>query len=359
MHIDKRCTICLVCLSDNPDHQEVMYSLYAELKRGGYDVHTVGIENPKTPHACFDEGNHYIQCPRRPGISAETFNVIGLCKAIAAVKALRPDYLYFESVHVWNIPIAHALKGRAKVLEVVHDVIPHDGSRAVDMANRLCARSADYTVIRNGKDRDLCALKYGLPRERVLFLDLWRAFPEFDPPTKNGKVLFFGRLRKYKGLSALLSIAKKASELSFEVMGKSDEESLGVLESLRALPNVSVTEGFIEPQVMDEAFHNADCIALPYESASQSGIIMDACRYSRPVVAYDVGAISEQVDDGNTGFLIAPGDEDGFVAALRFIAGATHDELFRLSQGAYEFGVEKYSARGAASRFIEMLSRLN
>lgn len=357
--IDKGEVVCLVCLSDNPDHQEVIYSLYRQMKDDGFNVHTIGIENPKTPHACFDEDNHYVKCPCRPGLSAAAFDIAGLRRIIGEAEAVSPDFLYFESVHIWNIPIALALRRQANILEVIHDVDPHDGSRAVRVANWCCAKSAHYTVIRNGKDRDLCALKYGLSRSRVLTLDSWRVFPPFDPPTKSGEVLFFGRLRKYKGLSALLSIAQKAPEVKFNVMGQSDQESLETIQMLRELPNVRVTEGFIESRQMDEAFHNADCIVIPYESASQSGIIMDAYRYSRPVVAYNVGAISEQVENGKTGFLVAPGDEDGFVDSVQDIVHSGSDSLTAWSYCAYEFGLKKYSAQGAVSRFVAMLSRLD
>ncbi len=357
--IGKGETVCLVCLSDNPDHQEVIYSLYRKMKDAGFNVHTIGIEKPKTPHACFDENNHYVKCPCRPGISAATFDIAGLRRVIDEVKALNPDFLYFESVHTWNIPIAFTLRNQAIILEVIHDVDPHDGSRAVEVANWCCARSAHYVVIRNGKDRDLCASKYGLDHSHVITLDSWRAFPPFDPPTKSGEALFFGRLRKYKGLSALLSIAQKAPEVTFNVMGQSDQESLETIQALCRLPNVRVTEGFIESRQMDEAFHNADCVVVPYESASQSGIIMDAYRYSRPVVAYNVGAISEQVENGKTGFLVTSGDEDGFVGSIRGIVHSEPDSLAAWSHRAYKFGLKKYSAQEAVSRFVAMLSQLN
>lgn len=356
VHNEANLRICLVCLSNNPDHQEVIYSLCHELRMRGYDAHTVGITKPKTSHAEFEQWNHFVDAPLRPGITKGTFDIGRLRHAIRVIREIMPTHAYFETVHIWDVPILRALRKTCTTYQVVHDVNPHDGSKAVLMANRTCARSADYAVIRNKKDGDLCSEKYAIPRERVLSLDSWRAFFPFDPPTYSENVLFFGRLRKYKGLDNLLEIAKAAPDISFKVMGRSDEESTRVVRALEQLPNVTVREGFAESEDMDRAFHETDCVIVPYESASQSGIIMDAYRYSRPVVAYDVGAISEQVLDGETGYLIEAGDVSGFILAIRKVLTGAEIPLSTMAQAAYDFGIEKYSAQSAVPGFLAMLN---
>lgn len=347
--------ICLLTLSDNPDHQEVVYSLWRELYDRGADVYSVGIESPSTTYAESTERNICIKCPSRPGVTLATLNIFRLEKAIRAVASIRPDILYIETVHSWNLPISLRMRRHTAIYQVVHDVDPHDGSSLVRIANSLCAKAADYVVLRNRKDMASASEKLGVESGKIRSLDSWRSFPEYCANTSSGEFLFFGRLRKYKGLSSMLRIAASLPDIRFRVMGKADAESQPIVESLRELANVEVTEGFVRADEMARAFRESDWVLVPYVSASQSGIIMDAYRFSRPVISFDVGAISEQVVDGSTGFLVPPGDIDGFVATVNKAATFSAQTKERFSKAAYEFGIEKYGAQGAAKRFLRML----
>lgn len=347
--------ICLVTLSDNPDHQEVIYSLWKELDKLGFDAYTLGISNPSSLAAEFTQKNCYVDCPKRPGLSKGSFNIIRLNKMIREIRRIKPDVIYIETVHLWNIAISMSMRKSAIIYQVVHDVDPHDGSTAVRLANSFCSKVADVTVLRNKKDVPLASEKLGVDGSRIVHLDSWRAFPAYNPMKYTREFLFFGRLRRYKGLQSMFLIARGAPEIRFRIMGKSDAESLDLVNKLAALPNVSVSEGFIPEEDMAEAFKRADWIVVPYESASQSGVIMDAYRYSRPVISFDVGAISEQVVDGKTGYLIAAGDVEGFISAVRSAAMMSEEELETFSRRAYQYGQEKYGSVGAARRFLEMI----
>lgn len=347
--------ICLITLSDNPDHQEVVYSLWNELDKLGYDAYTLGICKPKSHFARYTDKNFYVDCPKRPGITKASFDLIKLSKMVRDLRRIDPDIIYIETVHLWNIAISLSMRKRARIYQVVHDVDPHDGSAAVRLANSICSRIADITVLRNQKDLLLASEKLGVARNRIVHLDSWRAFPEYSPLSHSREFLFFGRLRKYKGLASMLAIASGAPEIRFNVMGKSDEESLELVTQLEALTNVSVIEGFISEEDMTKAFLRADWVVVPYESASQSGVIMDAYRYSRPVISFDVGAISEQIVDGETGYLIPSGDVESFIAAVRTAAAMSGEQLEALSLQAYRYGQEKYGSAGAVNRFLEMI----
>ena len=76
---------------------------------------------------------------------------------------------------------------------------------------------------------------------------------------------------------------------------------------------------------MREAFVNCDWVIVPYNSASQSGIIIDAYKYSRPVIAFAVGAIPEQVDANKSGYLVTAAKQ------LRYLAGSPVHQCHALS----------------------------
>jgi len=63
-------------------------------------------------------------------------------------------------------------------------------------------------------------------------------------------------------------------------------------------------------------FSAADVVALPYLGASSSAVLVNAFSHARPVVATNVGATAEMIDDGETGILVPAQDSASFAAAL-------------------------------------------
>jgi glycosyltransferase involved in cell wall biosynthesis len=63
-------------------------------------------------------------------------------------------------------------------------------------------------------------------------------------------------------------------------------------------------------------FREAAVVVLPYLEASQSGVVPIACAFGKPVVVTDVGGLPEVVEDGVTGFVVAPGDETALADAI-------------------------------------------
>ena len=106
---------------------------------------------------------------------------------------------------------------------------------------------------------------------------------------------------------------------------------------------------------MKKVFINADWAIVPYNSASQSGIIIDAYKYSRPVIAFNVGAIAEQVVDGTTGYLIEAGNIDAFSEKIIEAVAMPNDEYDKMSQEAYSIGSKKYAASGKVEDFKKFI----
>lgn len=247
---------------------------------------------------------------------------------------------------------------RTTVYQVIHEVIPHEGDRQVNMVdrmNRAVCRFADHIVLHNQMYCEELSKRYGLRPERVHYLALWRKYPAFTPPVHTGRVLFFGRMNPYKGIDNLLKIVRLCPELAFDVIGRVDPQVKGLVDQLQKEPNVHLCTGYVTDQEMEQAFIHADWVIVPYNSASQSGIIIDAYKYSRPVIAFDVGAISEQVSDGESGYLIRPGDHSQFAAVLRQATEMPREAYDAMCRRAYQYGNEKYSAKGAVSRFLALM----
>lgn len=348
--------VLLVTFSDNADHQDTLFGLYEQIQ-SIYDTYLLAIKTPKVP---LTESDHtwLVDCPKRPGLEKKTFDFVTLHSVIRRIKRENFDAIYFESLHVWNVAIMMALKKNIRMYQVIHEVIPHEGDKqvkGVNFMNKVVCKVADVIVLRNKKYINEMIEQYKIKPERVKYLELWRRYPEFTQPKHSGRVLFFGRINPYKGVDNLLKIVQMCPEVSFDVIGRVDPQMEQVVEKLMREPNVHINNEYVSDCEMREAFINADWVIVPYNSASQSGIIIDAYKYSRPVIAFNVGAISEQVEEGKSGFLIEAGDNDAFSQKIIDSLAMSQSRYGEMCAFAYNFGSEKYSANGAVNRFRNLL----
>ena len=129
---------------------------------------------------------------------------------------------------------------------------------------------------------------------------------------------------------------------------------INIIIAIIILKNVNVIDREVNYEEMEKFFNNSRAIILPYESATQSGVIVDSYKYSKPVIAYNVGAIIEQVEDGVSGFLVQSGNIEEFCEKLKLINDMTMSDLNKLQKNAYEFGYEKYSSKKRSKDFIKI-----
>lgn len=349
--------LLLVTFSDNADHQDTLFGMYEEMKKQeDWDTYLLCI---KTPKVKLEESDHtwLVDCPERPGVTRKTFNLPLLFSIIHRIRKEKFDVLYFESLHTWNLLIL-MMSGKAKTYQVIHEVIPHEGDsqvKQVDMMNKAVVRFADMIVLRNRTYIQEMIKRYDISSDRVKYLELWRRYPGYTEPVHSGCALFFGRINPYKGADNLLEIVRDCSDIKFDVIGRVDPQMRDIVEQLKNEKNVRLNNSYVTDEEMGEAFINCDWVIVPYNSASQSGVIIDAYKYSRPVIAFDVGAISEQVKEAKSGYLVETGDNRAFADKLKQAVKMSADDYDAMCRYAYQYGCKKYSSIGAVKRFVKLL----
>ena len=349
--------VLLVTFSDNADHQDTLFGMYEEMrKQSEWDTYLLCIKTPKVE---LQQSDHtwLVDCPERPGVTKKTFNFPLLLSIIYRVRREHFDAIYFESLHTWNLPIM-MMSGKAKTYQVIHEVIPHEGDsqvKMVDLMNKAVVKFADTIVLRNKTYIQDMIERYGISADRVKYLELWRRYPTYTTPVHSGRVLFFGRINPYKGADNLLEIVRLCPNTQFDVVGRVDSQMQGIVDQLAKEKNVKLNNDYVTDAEMREAFANCDWVIVPYNSASQSGIIIDAYKYSRPVIAFAVGAIPEQVDDGKSGYIVEAGDNKKFAEKLMEAVKLSNPEYDAMSRNAYEYGSKKYATSGAVERFVKLL----
>ena len=144
--------------------------------------------------------------------------------------------------------------------------------------------------------------------------------PVPGPNLEEKNILFFGNIRKYKGLSYLLRAFQLVREqipgARLLIVGQPIEDFSPYQKEIDLLgmaKDVDVELRYVSNEEVPEILCRATVIALPYTDVYQSGVLLLAYGAGIPVVASDTGDLSEAVHDQETGLLVPPTD----VPALR------------------------------------------
>jgi glycosyltransferase involved in cell wall biosynthesis len=102
---------------------------------------------------------------------------------------------------------------------------------------------------------------------------------------------------------------------------------------------------------------NANVLLLPSIIEGLPGVILEAFYCKTPVVAYDVGGISEVVINGKTGYLVPKGNEEAFVENVLKALEKTSENQ-QLTQNAWQLVMKEYLNTRIADRFLEVYKSL-
>jgi glycosyltransferase involved in cell wall biosynthesis len=151
------------------------------------------------------------------------------------------------------------------------------------------------------------------------------------PGKKN--VLFFGVLKPYKGIDILLEAFARLPEpiirdTVLRIVGypMMQTEPLKIrAQSLGIADRINWDLRFVEEIEVASYFAQADVVVLPYRRIDQSGVIMVALAFEKPIIASRVGGFAETITDGEHGLLVEPGDVGSLAQSLSYIL--SEDEL--------------------------------
>lgn len=240
----------------------------------------------------------------------------------------QPDIL-----HIHWLMQGIKMKSGIKTVLTVHDIVPnHQPEKA---ARRYFQRyqQADYLIVhseKNAEDLRVWGKKLGYTfKMRVIPHGTLYEQPAPDLnirqrlhiPSEAPLLLFFGVLQKYKGLPVLLDafeqVRVQMPETRLLVAGYiSRTVPEGVLPRLQNHPFIHTDLRFIPDAEVPAYFAAADIAVLPYLYVTQSGVALAALTQGCPMVASDVGGLSDVVIPEETGLLVPPNDVPALAQAL-------------------------------------------
>lgn len=279
-------------------------------------------------------------------IFVSTFNIL-----------LRNKRIYNEKYEVVNInqtiPVIdqyfiHKIKRTSKLIFTVHDVIPpvksfywsykslkkiydksdilivHSEQNKRELKEKFNVSTNKIVVIPHGIEDDKSNLDTTIAR-KYLGLDLNKKY-----------LLFFGGIRESKGLDILINALKGVDNCVLMITGSMPHGEK--FNEYAELINKMGIETFEKVEyVLDEMipyyYKASDIVVLPYkEFYSQSGVLMQAITYKKPVIATDVAGFKEMIFKYNIGKVCIPNNVDDLNKKIVEIITEC-DELKKYTQG--------------------------
>jgi len=249
-------------------------------------------------------------------------------RASEMIKSFAPTAVLFQ----WWQPFFGPLVGRiartirdAGIRSVVecHNVFPHEGSPIDRILLRYGLSPASLFITHSKRDeQDLLKL---LPeaRTRVSPLPVLEQFITPATSDRSGRtILFFGKVRKYKGLELLLAAMPRVlARVDCELIVAGEfytpiERYRRLIDQLDIARSVRLIDRYIPNEEVPALFTQADVLVLPYFSASQSAVARIATSNALPIIATRVGGFEESIREQFDGLLVPPADPDALADAL-------------------------------------------
>jgi glycosyltransferase involved in cell wall biosynthesis len=227
-------------------------------------------------------------------------------------------------------------KYKNKILFITENVVSHEDNFIDRFLTKFGLRNASKFLTLSGiveKDVQQYAKGKKVYRSELPVYDCYQQNNEIDIKKTKEELgfskdsivlLFFGYVRKYKGLDILIEafpkILAEIPEARLLIVGEFYDKPELYLEQIKKLgieDKIKVVNEFVPNEDVAKYYEVSDVVVLPYRSATQSGILNLAYGFNKPVIATDVGGLAEFIEEGKTGFVVKPNSPNAIVEGVK------------------------------------------
>jgi len=159
--------------------------------------------------------------------------------------------------------------------------------------------------------KKILIIPHGNYVQNLTFVDRRVAREQLKLPQHVPVMLFFGQIKHVKGLDVLLralpAVVAKHPGVILMIAGKlwkTDFSDYSVLiKQLGLEQHVKLDIRYIPNEEVANYYGAADIVVLPYRKIYQSGVLLMAMSYRKPVVVSDILGMLEIIKDGENGFV--------------------------------------------------------
>ena len=240
-------------------------------------------------------------------------------KVIRYIKDFNPDMIHCTSNVKSSLFLIPYLLNHKDKLFTLHDPVPHNTPTLFSkLTFYFLIKSYCNILLLSDIHQKFITKKYNV-KTFLSKLGVYDYLNKFEIKTNpyGDYILFFGRISPYKGVDILLKsyLASKASEIGVKLIiagkGKVEEE----LES----SNIIFLNRYIDNNELANLIYFSKFVVLPYKSATQSGVLMSAFAFNKPILATNVGDFSIHIKDYITGLIVEPNSIKSFAEGINIL----------------------------------------
>lgn len=341
-----------------------------------------GVQNI-IEHSKPGEFIHGIVCVEKKGLLGARLSAsvpVWVCSAGKRTSKLRVIVRLARRIHEFKPDVVHVRNSRAWLYtglawhltgcpgRLVFSAHGLDGAEPFSLSRvalmRWLAKRTSYLLSVSRETANAFSCATGIPSERFAIIHSGVDVDRFRPLQRCGdasssartyEIICVGRLSDLKGHDILLKAfarLKGARQIRLHIVGDGPHKA-ELLKLAQTLGISEVVHFADEVEDVASSLQEADVFALASMSEGRPTSIMEAMAAGLPVVATRVGAVESLVNHGATGFLVEPGDVDGFAQALKKMI---QDAPLRRKLGATarEVAVSQFNVEGMAKEYARI-----
>lgn len=257
-------------------------------------------------------------------------NIFAMGNMMRIIRQINPDVLHVQETNDPWYDLTLLINRMPPLVTTIHDVFRHPGDRQSVFGSEYTRRVAFYRsqqiIVHTESLKQALTQYFKIPQHKVNVLAHGELGSLYQRRAK-GKViqrepytlLFFGRIWPYKGLDYLLQamplIAAKIPEVKLIIAGRGENLQ-------QYFPNgydknhIEIINDFIPEEDVAGLFQRSTASVLPYIEASQSGVAALSYGMGTPIVASDVGGLTEIIKPEKDGILVPPRDVEALANAI-------------------------------------------
>lgn len=289
-------------------------------------------------------------------------------RLIFIIRKSKMDIVYIDSeAEPYFSIIIRLLLGSDKVIYAVHDIELHVGTARIynfflDLKIKMFNNLHVFSITQKG----LFDSNNGIYKRNVFYAPLLlKNFgkSEMAPPQDIIRFLFFGIIRKNKGLEYLIEATNKLAishkgQFILQIAGKCNKwaiydrliKDFSVFDlSIGAVPNDNIAD----------LFCRSHYLVLPYKDVTQSGPLMIAFNYGIPAIASNLPGFVENIRDKETGFLFEPGNSESLYNTMSAVILNHEANYQKVKQNLSTYVSKNYSTEKIKAMYVEMFNKLS
>jgi glycosyltransferase involved in cell wall biosynthesis len=284
------------------------------------------------------------------------------------------DFYFMKILKIFGFTITYT----------AHNLLPHDSNSQIDQSIfRKIYYISDKLIVHSDSNKremiDLFKIDsnkiYVVPigSYDVLYTD--KSHTKYTARKKIGisdekkVILFFGLIKKYKGLEYLVSafqnIKKELDNITLLIVGSiynENNEDFKFYSNLINLishdDNIICINEYVPFEKINSYFLASDLVVLPYIKTYTSAVLLTAYAAGRPAIVTDTGGLSEVVDIGKSGFIVPPKDVYALEQAI-IKTISNPDKMEEMGNYAKYLSETVYSWNRIALKTIDVYRSLN